>query len=97
MFGMRNNTMKCEENQEKISSLLDSELPPREKKMLEKHLSVCFKCRTLEEWLRCVKAGITKSARNIELSQSTRDKILGLLRQLPPETPKTPWWKRVLK
>lgn len=94
---MQNDTKSCEENQEKINSLLDSELSAREKKMLEKHLSGCVNCRTLEEWLRCVKEGITKSARNIEISQTARDKILGLLRQLPHETQKAPWWKRILK
>jgi anti-sigma factor RsiW len=97
MFGMPNDTTPCEENQEKISALLDAELPPKERKLLQRHLSVCVKCRTLEEWLRCIKAGITKSAHSVEISEVTREKILGLLRQIPQETPKTPWWKRILK
>jgi anti-sigma factor RsiW len=97
MFGMKTKSMPCEQNQEKISSLLDAELSPKEKTMLEKHLSGCVKCRTLEEWLRCVKIGITESASNIGISGVTRDKILDLLRQIPRETPTAPWWKRMLK
>ncbi len=97
MFGMPNDSKSCEQNQEKISSLLDAELSSREKKMLEKHLSVCVTCRTLEEWLRCVKDGVTKSARNIVISEVTRNKILGLLDQIPREIPSSPWWRRLLK
>jgi len=93
---MTDEPKSCEQNQEKISSLLDAELSGKEKKMLEKHLSVCVKCRTLEEWLRCIKEGITKSASNIVISEVTRNKILGLLEQIPRETPST-WWQRLLQ
>jgi anti-sigma factor RsiW len=97
MFGMKNKLMSCEENREKISSLLDAELSPREKKMLEKHLSMCVKCRTLEEWLRCVKQGISKAAGNAVISDKVREKILASLGQIPSDAPSRPWWKRLLK
>ena len=97
MFGMKNKSMPCEQNREKISALLDDEVSPKEKVMIEKHLSLCTKCRTLEEWLRCIKEGVAKSARNIGISDGARDKILDLLRQIPPEAPPAPWWKRMLK
>jgi anti-sigma factor RsiW len=97
MFGMTNGSKSCEQNQEKISSFLDAELSAKEKRMLEKHLSVCVTCRTLEEWLRCIKEGISKSASNIVVSEVTRNKILGLLDQIPRETPSSPWWRRLLK
>jgi anti-sigma factor RsiW len=97
MFGMKNKLMSCEENREKISSLLDAELSPREKKMLEKHLSMCVKCRTLEEWLRCVKQGISKAAGNAVISDKVREKILASLGQIPSDAPSRPWRKRLLK
>lgn len=97
MLGIKNNSMSCEQNREKISSLLDSELSRREKKMLEKHLSVCVTCRTIEEWLRCVKDRIGKSAANIVISDSARERILNLLGQMPSDRPPLPWWKRLLK
>ena len=97
MFGMKNKSMPCEQNREKISSLLDAELSPREKKKIEKHLSVCDTCRTLEEWLRCVKEGISRLATEPGISKSTRDKILASLDPLPLEKPSLPWWKRLLK
>jgi anti-sigma factor RsiW len=96
MFGMRNKAMSCEENREKISSLLDAELSGKEKQMLEKHLYECITCRTLKEWLRCVKEGIARSANEVVISDSVREKILAALDQLPSETPAVPWWKRLL-
>lgn len=97
MFGMKSKSMSCEQNREKISSLLDAELSPREKKMLEKHLSVCVKCHTLEEWLRCIKEGISRSAADLVISDSARAKILASLGQIPSNSPSLPWWKRLLK
>ena len=97
MFGMKTKSMSCEQNQEKISSLLDAELSPTEKKMLEKHLSGCIKCQTLEEWLRCVKEGIRRSAGDVVISDRVRKKILASLDQMPPDTPSLPWWKRLFK
>ena len=97
MFGMKNKAMSCEQNREKISSLLDAELSPREKKMIEKHLTGCVSCRTLEEWLRCVKDGISRSAGDVLISDSAREKILASLNQMPSDIPSLPWWKRLLK
>jgi len=97
MFGMKNKSMPCEQNREKISSLLDAELSPREKKMLEKHLSMCVTCRTLEEWLRCVKEGISRLAGEPAISKSARERILASLDQMPSDIPSLPWWKRLLK
>jgi anti-sigma factor RsiW len=97
MFGMKSKSMSCEQNREKVSSLLDAELSPREKKMLEKHLSVCVKCRTLEEWLRCIKEGVSRSAGDLVISDGARAKILASLDQMPSESPSLPWWKRLLK
>ena len=98
MFGMKSDSMSCEQNREKISSLLDAELPRPEKKRLEKHLSVCDKCRTLEEWLRCVKNAISRSAGDLRISDSAREKILASLDQMPSDAPPSlPWWKRLLK
>lgn len=96
MFGMKNKSMSCEENREKISSLLDAELSPREKRDLEKHLSKCVKCRTLEEWLRCVKKGISGAAGNVVISDNVREKILASLGQVHSDSPSKPWWKRLL-
>lgn len=90
--------MSCEENQEKISSVLDAELSPREKKLLEKHLSACVKCRTLEEWLRCIKEGIKRSGSDLVISDNVRETILAALDQTPSDAPPSlPWWKRLLK
>ncbi|MBI2350193.1 MAG: zf-HC2 domain-containing protein [Deltaproteobacteria bacterium] len=86
--------MPCEENREKISSLIDAELSPGEKKMLEKHLGVCAKCRTLEEWLRCVKEGIVESAASLTIPTSLREKILASLPEMPKTQKPAPWWKR---
>lgn len=97
MFGMKNKSMSCEQNREKISSLLDAELSPREKKMLEKHLSACVTCRTLKEWLHCIKEGISKSAGDLLISDNVRARILASLDQIPSDTPLMPWWKRLLK
>jgi anti-sigma factor RsiW len=97
MFGMKNKAMSCEQNREKISALLDAELSSREKKMLEKHLSVCVTCRTLEEWLRCVKEGISRLAGEPAISRSAQEKILATLNQIPSDIPPMPWWKRLLK
>ncbi len=97
MFGMKNKAMSCEQNREKISALLDAELSSREKKMLEKHLSVCVTCRTLEEWLRCVKDGISRSASDVLISDNARARILASLNQIPSDIPSMPWWKRLLK
>jgi anti-sigma factor RsiW len=97
MFGMKNKSMPCEQNREKISSLLDAELPPKEKKMLEKHLSMCVKCRTLQEWLRCVKDGISRPTSDVAISDNVREKILASLDQIPSDAPSIPWWKRLLK
>lgn len=88
--------MSCEQNREKISSLLDAELSPREKKMLEEHLSMCTKCRTLAQWLRCVKEGITRTAPEVAISDNVREKILASLNQIPSELRPMPWWKRLL-
>lgn len=88
--------MSCEENREKISSLIDVELSPSEKKMLEEHLGMCAKCRTLEEWLRCVKKGITQSAEGLAIPRSLRDKILASLPDIPSRQNPIPWWKRLL-
>lgn len=96
MFGMKSSSMSCEQNQEKISSLLDAELPPREKMMIEKHLSVCVNCRTLGDWLRCVKEGISRSAGNVTIPDKLREKILASLDQMPFDTKPLPWWKRLL-
>ena len=97
MFGMKNKSMPCEQNREKISSLLDAELSPREKKMIEKHLSGCVRCRTLEEWLRCIKNGVSRSASDLLISDNARERILASLNQIPSEMPSIPWWKRLLK
>lgn len=97
MFGMKNKSMSCEQNREKISSLIDAELSPKEKRMLEGHLSVCVTCRTLEEWLRCVKEGISRLAGDPVISESARKKILASLDQMPSDIPSVPWWKRLLK
>lgn len=87
--------MLCEENQEMISSFIDAELSPAEKEMLEKHLGVCAKCRTLEEWLRCVKKGITQSAEGLTIPIGLREKILTLLPEIPPTQAPIPWWRRL--
>ena len=87
--------MSCEENREKISSLIDAEVSPAEKKMLQKHLGMCAKCRTLEEWLRCVKEGIIRSAEGLTIPTSLRDKILASLPEIPPRQKPVPWWKRL--
>lgn len=95
MFGRKDKKMSCEENREKISSLIDAELSPAEKKMLEKHLGVCTKCRTLEEWLRCVKEGIGQSAESLTIPTSLREKILASLPDIAPKQERIPWWKRL--
>lgn len=87
--------MSCEENREMISSFIDAELSPAEREMLEKHLGGCAKCRTLEEWLRCVKEGITQSAEGITIPPGLREKILTLLTEIPPKQARIPWWKRL--
>ncbi len=97
MFGKKNKMMSCENNREMISSLIDAELSPAQKKMLEKHLGVCVKCRTLEEWLRCVKEGISQAAENLSVPGSLRDKILASLPDIPLKGEPVPWWKRLLK
>lgn len=86
--------MSCEQNREKISSLIDAELSPAEKKMLEKHLGMCVKCRTLEEWLRCVKEGIAQSAEGVTIPGSLRDKILASISDVPLRQKPVPWWRR---
>jgi len=95
MFGRKDKKMSCEENREKISSLIDAELSPAEKKMLEKHLGMCVKCRTLEEWLRCVKEGISRSAEGLTIPTSLRDKILASLPDMPARQKPVPWWRRL--
>ncbi len=80
-----------------ISSLVDAELSPAEKEMLEKHLGVCIKCRTLEEWLRCMKEGISQAADDLTVPSSLRNKILALLPDIPLKREPVPWWKRLLK
>jgi anti-sigma factor RsiW len=95
MFGMKNKSMPCEQNREKISSLLDAEISPREKKMLEKHLSVCVTCRTVEEWLRCVKEGIARLAGEPAISDTVRQNILASLDHMSSDVPSRPWWKRL--
>ena len=87
--------MSCEENREMISSFIDAELSLAEKEMLEKHLGVCTKCRTLEEWLRCVKEGISQSAESLAIPSNLRDKILASLPEIPPRRDPIPWWKRL--
>ncbi len=87
--------MPCEENRELISSFIDAELSPAEKEMLEKHLGMCTKCRTLEEWLRCVKEGISQSAARLALPNSLRDKIMKSLPEIPVRQHSVPWWKRL--
>lgn len=87
--------MSCEENREMISSFIDAELSPAEKEMLEKHLGVCTKCRTLEEWLRCVKQGISQSAEGLTIPTSLRNKILASLPGIPPKQDPIFWWKRL--
>lgn len=94
MFGREDKNMSCEQNQEKISSLLDAELSPSEKNMLEKHLGMCVKCQTLEEWLRCVKEGISRSAESLTIPASLRDKILASLPDMPARQTPVPWWRR---
>lgn len=84
----------CEENQEKISALLDAELSPKERTVLKKHLSMCVKCQTLEEWLRCIKEGVGKSAADLVISDAVRDKILTVLPDLPAKEKPLPWWRR---
>lgn len=95
MFKRKNKKMLCEENREMISSFIDAELSPAEKEMLEKHLGNCSKCRTLEEWLRCVKEGISRSAQGLTIPSSLRDKILASLPDIPPRQAPVPWWKRL--
>lgn len=95
MFGRKDKKMSCEENREKISSLIDAELSPAEKNMLEKHLGVCAKCRTLEEWLRCVKEGVSQTAERLTIPSSLREKILASLPDMPPRHDPLPWWKRL--
>ena len=97
MFGRKNKKMSCEENREKISSLIDAELSPSEKELLERHLGMCAKCRTLEEWLRCVKEGMTLSAENLTLPTGLRDRILASLPDMPLKRDPLPWWKRLLR
>ena len=84
MFKRKDKKMSCEKNQEMISSFIDAELSPAEKQMLEKHLGGCAKCRTLEEWLRCVKEGISRSAVGLSIPSNLRDKILASLPEIPP-------------
>lgn len=95
MFGRKDKKMSCEENREKISSLIDAELSPAEKKMLEKHLGTCAKCRTLEEWLRCVKEGISRSVESLTIPSSLRDKVLASLPDMPARQKPVPWWRRL--
>jgi len=87
--------MSCKENREMISSFIDAELSPAEKEMLEKHLVKCSKCRTLEEWLRCVKQGISQSAEGLTIPTSLRNKILASLPGIPARPEPVPWWKRL--
>ncbi len=95
MFKRKDKKMSCEENREMISSFIDAELSPAEKEMLERHLGGCSKCRTLEEWLRCVKDGIRQSAASLTIPNSLRDKILRSLPNIPPKPDHVPWWKRL--
>jgi len=95
MFKRKDKKMSCEENRELISSFIDAELSPAEKEMLEKHLGVCTKCRTLEEWLRCVKEGISRSAERVTIPGSLRDKIMKSLPEIPVRLDPVPWWKRL--
>src|SRR3989304_1870565 len=95
MFGRKDKNMSCEQNREKISSLIDAEVSPAEKKMLEKHLGMCVKCRTLEEWLRCVKEGISRSAESLTIPVSLRDKVLASLPDMPARQKPVPWWRRL--
>jgi anti-sigma factor RsiW len=97
MFNRKNKKMSCEENREMINSLVDAELSQAEKEMLEKHLSVCTKCRTLQEWLRCVKEGISRSAESLTIPSSFRDKVLAALPDTPPRQEYRPWWKRLFR
>jgi len=96
MFKRKEKKMSCEENREMISSFIDAELSPAEKEMLERHLSGCSKCRTLEEWLRCVKEGISQAAEGLTIPSSLREKILRSLPNIPPTVDPVPWWKRLL-
>jgi len=96
MFKRKDNKMSCEENREMISSFIDAEVSPAEKQMLEKHLGGCAKCRTLEEWLRCVKEGISRSAEGLTIPNSLRDRILASLPEIPLKQDPVPWWKRLL-
>jgi len=96
MFKRKDKKMSCEENREMISSFIDAELSPAEKQMLEKHLGGCTKCRTLEEWLRCVKEGLSQSATRLAIPSSLRDKILASLPEMPPRQHHVPWWRRLL-
>jgi len=86
--------MSCEENYKMISSFIDTELSPSEKEMLERHLGMCAKCRTLEEWLRCVKEGISQSAKNLAIPNDLRDKILASLPDISRKPRPTSWWRR---
>ncbi len=95
MFGRKDKNMSCEQNREKISSLIDAEVSPAEKTMLEKHLGMCAKCRTLEEWLRCVKEGISRSAESLTIPASLRDKVLASLPDMPARQKPVPWWRRL--
>jgi hypothetical protein len=95
MFGRKKIKMSCEENREMISSLIDAELSPAEKEMLEKHLNECTKCRSVEEWLKCVKEGIIQSAEGLALPSGLRDKILASLPERPPRQDTVPWWRRL--
>ena len=95
MFGRKDRKMSCEENREQISSLIDAEVSPAEKKMLQKHLGMCAKCRTLEEWLRCVKDGISQSAESLTIPTSLRDKVLASLPDMPAQQKPVPWWRRL--
>lgn len=94
MFGRKDKNVSCEQNREKISSLIDAELSPAEEKMLEKHLGMCVKCRTLEEWLRCVKESISRSAESLAIPTSLRDKVLASLPDMPARQKPVPWWRR---
>ena len=95
MFKWKKEKMACEQNREMISSLIDAELSPAEKKMLEKHLGGCVKCRSLEEWLRCVKEGISRSAEDLAVPSNLRDKILASLPEIPAEQSPVPWRRRL--
>ncbi len=88
--------MSCEENREKISSLIDAELSPAEKKVLEKHPGMCAKCRTLQEWLKCVKEGISRSAEGHTIPNSLRDRIRASLPEIPQRQDPVPWWTRLI-